>query len=59
MLARRAAIVAYESVRAGREKIWCEKIAQGYAKRIRARRGKLDDMWHLDEVCRKISGRLK
>lgn len=54
MMAERGVIVTYESIRA-----WCEKFGQNYAKRIRARRGKLGDTWHLDEVFIKIGGRLQ
>ena len=54
MMAERGVIVTYESIRA-----WCEKFGQDYTKRIRARRGKLGDTWHLDEVFIKIGGRLQ
>jgi putative transposase len=47
-------IVTYESIR-----VWCYKFGQDYAKRIRARRGRLDDTWHLDEMYLNIGGRLQ
>ena len=38
LIAERGVIVIYESIQA-----WCEKFGRDYAKRIRARRGKLGD----------------
>ena len=54
LMAERGVTVTYESIRA-----WCYKFGQGYAKRIRARRGKLGDTWHLDEMYLKIDGRFQ
>jgi putative transposase len=54
LMAERGVIVTYETIRA-----WCYKFGKDYAKRIRARRGRLGDTWHLDEVYLKIDGRLR
>ena len=54
LMAERGVTVTYETIRA-----WCERFGRDYAKRIRARRGKLGDTWHLDEVFIKIGGRLQ
>jgi putative transposase len=54
LMAQRGVVVTYESIRA-----WCEKFGRDYAKRNRARRGKLGDIWHLDEVFLKIGGRMQ
>jgi putative transposase len=54
LMAERGVIVTYESIRA-----WCYKFGQDYAKRIRARRGRLGDTWHLDEMYLNIGGRLQ
>jgi putative transposase len=54
LMAERGVTVTYETIRA-----WCERFARDYAKRIRARRGRLGDTWHLDEVFIKIGGRLQ
>jgi putative transposase len=53
-MAERGVTVTYETIRA-----WCERFGRDYTKRIRARRGKLGDTWHLDEVFIKIGGRLQ
>ena len=45
---------SYETIRE-----WCNKFGQPYAKRLRARRGRLGDRWHLDEVFLRINGRLQ
>lgn len=45
LMAERGVTVTYKSIRAG-----CYKFGQDYAKRIRARRGRLGDTWHLDEM---------
>ena len=45
MMAERGVVVSYETIRE-----WCQKFRQSYAKRLRARRGRLGDRWHLDEV---------
>jgi len=49
LMAERGVIVTYETIRT-----WCYKFGKDYAKRIRARRGRLGDTWHLDEVYLKI-----
>ena len=54
LMAQRGIIVTYETIRT-----WCEKFGKDYAKRIRARRGRLGDTWHLDEVFIKMDGRLQ
>ena len=54
IMAKRGVIVTHESIRT-----WCETSGQDYANRIRAKRGKRDDTWHLDEVFVKITGRLQ
>jgi putative transposase len=54
LMAERCVTVTYETIRA-----WCERFGRDYAKRIRARRGKLGDTWHMDEVFIKIGGRLQ
>jgi transposase-like protein len=45
MMAEHGVIVSYESVRE-----WSLKFGGMYTKRIRSRRGRLGDRWHLDEV---------
>jgi putative transposase len=54
LMAERGVTVTYETIRA-----WRERFGRGYAKRIRARRGRLGDTWHLDEVFIRIGGRLQ
>ena len=54
MMAERGVIVSYESVRE-----WCLKFGGTYTKRIRSRRGRLGDRWHLDEVFLHINGKLQ
>jgi len=54
MMAERGVSVTCETIRT-----WCERFGRDYIKRIRARRGKLGDTWHLDEVFIKIGGRLQ
>src|SRR6202022_3789381 len=50
----RGVTVSYESVRE-----WCLKFGGMYTKRIRSRRGRLGDRWHLDEVFLTINGKLQ
>lgn len=38
MMAERGVVVSYETIRE-----WCQKFGQSYAKRLRARRGRLGD----------------
>ena len=54
MMAERGVTVSYESVRE-----WCLKFGGMYTKRIRSRRGRLGDRWHLDEVFLRINGKLQ
>jgi putative transposase len=51
VLAERGVEVSYETVRR-----WCRKFAQTLANRLRRRRPKPGDRWHLDEVFIKING---
>ena len=50
MLARGVA-VTYETIRS-----WCAKFGPDYAARLRRRRPRRGDKWHLDEVLVKING---
>jgi len=43
--AERGIIVSYEAVRR-----WCKKFGQDFADRLRRRRPRLEDKWHMDEV---------
>ena len=52
LLARRGVEVTYEAIRK-----WCRRFGPEYAGRLRRRRGRLGDTWHLDEVFVTISGR--
>ncbi len=52
LLAERGVTVTYESIRQ-----WCLTFGLDYARRLRRRRGRLGDTWHLDEVFVKIQGR--
>ena len=36
---------------------WCQRVGPVYARRLRRRRGRLGDTWHLDEVFVTIQGR--
>ena len=51
VLARRGVEVTYEAIRK-----WCRRFGPEYAGRLRRRRGRLGDTWHLDEV---LSGIVK
>ena len=53
LLAERGITVTYETIRQ-----WCLTFGLEYARRLRARRGRLGDTWHLDEVFVKIRGEL-
>ncbi len=44
--------VTYETIRA-----WCAKFGPSYAARLRRRRARTSDEWHLDEVQLKIKGK--
>jgi putative transposase len=50
-LAERGVIVSYENVRR-----WCLKFGQGFANKLRRRRPRTGDTWHLDEVFLRING---
>mgnify|MGYP003710386085 CR=1 FL=1 len=52
LLAERGVSVTYESIRQ-----WCLTFGLDYARRLRRRRGRMGDTWHLDEVFVKIQGR--
>ena len=51
-LAERGSIVLDETVRQ-----WSRKFGQSYANKLRRRRAKTGDTWHLDEVFLKINGK--
>ena len=52
LLAERGVTVTYESISQ-----WCLTFGLDYARRLRRRRGRMGDTWHLDEVFVKIHGR--
>ena len=52
LLARRGVDVTYEAIRK-----WCRRFGPEYANRLRRRRGRLGDLWHLDELFVTIQGR--
>src|ERR1700690_24480 len=51
LLAERGVIVSYESVRQ-----WCLKFGESFADKLRRRRARPGDKWHLDEVFIRIKG---
>jgi putative transposase len=51
LLAERGIVVSYETVRR-----WCKKFGQIFANRLRRRRLRPSDKWHLDEVFIRIQG---
>ena len=51
LLAERGVIVSYETIR-----FWCSKFGPEYAGTIRRKRGRLGDIWHVDEAFVKIQG---
>ena len=51
-MAERGIVVSYESIRQ-----WCLKFGDEYAQKLRKRRGKPGDKWHIDEVFIKINGK--
>jgi putative transposase len=53
ILAERGVMVAHESIRR-----WCLKFGQDFASRLRRRRPRPGDTWHLDEVFLRIRGTL-
>ena len=52
LLAQRGVTVTYETIRQ-----WCQRFGPVYARRLRRRRGRMGDTWHLDEVFVAIQGR--
>jgi len=52
LMSSRGVVVSYESIRA-----WCADFGPDYAKKLRQRRGRPGDKWHLDEMVVKINGR--
>ena len=51
LLAERGIVVSYETVRR-----WCKKFGQSFANRLRRRRPRPGDKWHMDEVFIRIRG---
>lgn len=49
LLAERGVEVSYEAIRC-----WCVKFGPQYARAIRRKRGRLGDIWHVDELFVKI-----
>src|SRR5260370_26960360 len=54
MMAERGVTVSYETIRE-----WSQKFGGTYAKRMRSKRHRLGDRWHLDEVFLTINGKLQ
>ena len=52
LLAERGITVTYETIRH-----WCLTFGIDYARRLRSRRGRQGDTWHLDELFIRIQGR--
>jgi putative transposase len=52
LLVERGIVVSHETIRA-----WCERFGPDYARRLRSRRPRPGDRWHLDEVFVKINGK--
>ena len=44
--------MSYEAIRQ-----WCQTFGLDYARRLRSRRGRMGDIWYLDELFVKIQGR--
>jgi putative transposase len=53
MMLERGVEVSHEAIR-----LWCLKFGAEYARRLRRRRSRFGDTWHLDEVFCKINGNL-
>jgi putative transposase len=51
LLAERRVVVSYETVRC-----WCKKFGASFADRLRRRRSRPGDKWHMDEVFIRIQG---
>src|SRR6266571_8335083 len=49
LLAERGIVVSHELIRQ-----WCTKFGATFAARLRRRRGRVGDKWHLDEVALRI-----
>jgi putative transposase len=54
ILAERGNVVSHESVRR-----WCLRFGADFAAKLRKRRSRTSDVWHLDEVFLKINGYLQ
>ena len=52
LLAQRGITVTYETARQ-----WCQRFGPVYARRLRCRRGRMGDTWHLDELFVTLQGR--
>jgi len=53
ILAERGIMVTHESIRC-----WCQRFGADFARKLRRRRPKPGDTWHLDEVLLRINGEL-
>jgi putative transposase len=53
ILAERGIVVTHESIRC-----WCQKFGADFARKLRRRRPKPGDTWHMDEVFLRINGEL-
>ena len=51
ILAERGVMVTHESIR-----LWCRKFGADFARRLRRRRPRPGDTWHLDEVFLRLNG---
>jgi putative transposase len=51
VLAERGIVVSYETVRR-----WCKEFGESFADRLRRRRQRPGDKWHIDEVFIRIRG---
>ena len=51
-LLQRGVTVTYETIRQ-----WCQSFGLDYARRLRRRRGRMGDTWHLDELVVTIQGK--
>lgn len=52
LLLERGIVVSYETIRR-----WAKKFGPDYARRLRRKQARRDDIWHLDEVVVTIAGR--
>jgi putative transposase len=52
MMMARGVLVTYETIHQ-----WCRKFGQTFANRLRRRRTRPGDKWHLDEIFIKIKGK--